>query len=238
MDADLRSGDVRLTMGGEPTFVSLDDPDGAEWTTAALGPKKLKRAVELLGTATPAVCARRLAAFWAGEMVSRRAAAALGLWLLLAQGWRSHLGGYQPDRRGRQGLRLHCGACAAVSGGAHAPSAGGRRIHHCRIRKEKILNKNRCIIIVTHDARINEYADRILHMEDGVSYRNDQRDRMNEDEPKPEVKANDPKLEAKADKPKPEVKSQNLISRMSLNLKPKHPNLSRMSEIQLFLLWQ
>jgi len=33
--------------------------------------------------------------------------------------------------------------------------------------KEKILNKNRCILIVTHDARINEYADRILHMEDG-----------------------------------------------------------------------
>jgi putative ABC transport system ATP-binding protein len=34
--------------------------------------------------------------------------------------------------------------------------------------KEKILNKSRCILIVTHDARINEYADRILHMEDGV----------------------------------------------------------------------
>jgi len=33
--------------------------------------------------------------------------------------------------------------------------------------KEKILNKNRCILIVTHDARINEYADRIMHMEDG-----------------------------------------------------------------------
>jgi putative ABC transport system ATP-binding protein len=33
--------------------------------------------------------------------------------------------------------------------------------------REKILNKNRCIIIVTHDARINEYADRIVHMEDG-----------------------------------------------------------------------
>jgi len=33
--------------------------------------------------------------------------------------------------------------------------------------KEKILNKSRCIMIVTHDARINEYADRILHMEDG-----------------------------------------------------------------------
>ena len=33
--------------------------------------------------------------------------------------------------------------------------------------KEQILNENRCILIVTHDARINEYADRILHMEDG-----------------------------------------------------------------------
>ena len=33
--------------------------------------------------------------------------------------------------------------------------------------KEKIINKTRCIMIVTHDARINEYADRILHMEDG-----------------------------------------------------------------------
>jgi putative ABC transport system ATP-binding protein len=33
--------------------------------------------------------------------------------------------------------------------------------------KEKILNAKRCILIVTHDARINEYADRIIHMEDG-----------------------------------------------------------------------
>jgi putative ABC transport system ATP-binding protein len=33
--------------------------------------------------------------------------------------------------------------------------------------KEKILNASRCILIVTHDARINEYADRIIHMEDG-----------------------------------------------------------------------
>ena len=33
--------------------------------------------------------------------------------------------------------------------------------------KEKVLNPQRCILIVTHDNRINEYADRILHMEDG-----------------------------------------------------------------------
>jgi putative ABC transport system ATP-binding protein len=33
--------------------------------------------------------------------------------------------------------------------------------------KETVLNAGRCILIVTHDARINEYADRIVHMEDG-----------------------------------------------------------------------
>jgi len=33
--------------------------------------------------------------------------------------------------------------------------------------KEKFLNPERCIVIVTHDARINDFADRIVHMEDG-----------------------------------------------------------------------
>ncbi len=48
VDADLLKNDVRLTMGGEPTFVSLDDPDGAEWNVAALGPRKRLLADELL----------------------------------------------------------------------------------------------------------------------------------------------------------------------------------------------
>ena len=33
--------------------------------------------------------------------------------------------------------------------------------------KNEVLNENRCILIVTHDNRIYEYADRIMHMEDG-----------------------------------------------------------------------
>jgi putative ABC transport system ATP-binding protein len=33
--------------------------------------------------------------------------------------------------------------------------------------KNKFLNENRCILIVTHDSRIYEYADRIIAMEDG-----------------------------------------------------------------------
>lgn len=48
VDARLQSGDVRLTMGGEPTFVSIDDMDGAEWNIAALGPNKRLLAGRLL----------------------------------------------------------------------------------------------------------------------------------------------------------------------------------------------
>ncbi|WP_327439520.1 transglutaminase family protein [Pseudomonas donghuensis] len=47
VDSDLKAADVRLTMGGEPTFVAIDDPDGAEWNTAALGANKRRLAGEL-----------------------------------------------------------------------------------------------------------------------------------------------------------------------------------------------
>ncbi|PHP65939.1 IMP dehydrogenase [Zhengella mangrovi] len=40
VDRQLEEGDVRLTMGGEPTFVSIDDFESEEWNTAAVGPQK------------------------------------------------------------------------------------------------------------------------------------------------------------------------------------------------------
>ena len=49
IDAELVEGDVRLTMGGEPTFVSIDDMESPQWNTAADGPEKRKLAVELMG---------------------------------------------------------------------------------------------------------------------------------------------------------------------------------------------
>ncbi len=40
VDKRLEAGDVRLTMGGEPTFVSIDDMESEEWNTAADGAHK------------------------------------------------------------------------------------------------------------------------------------------------------------------------------------------------------
>ncbi len=47
VDQDLQRYDVRLTMGGEPTFVSIDDRDAPEWNIAALGDGKRRLADKL-----------------------------------------------------------------------------------------------------------------------------------------------------------------------------------------------
>ncbi|MBA3479730.1 MAG: transglutaminase family protein, partial [Lautropia sp.] len=48
VDEQLLRDDVRLTQGGEPTFVSIDDMEGEEWNTAALGERKRELAGQLV----------------------------------------------------------------------------------------------------------------------------------------------------------------------------------------------
>ena len=53
IDKELIANDVRLTMGGEPTFVSIDDMEGPEWNYTAMSPKKLALSVDLLKRLKP-----------------------------------------------------------------------------------------------------------------------------------------------------------------------------------------
>ena len=63
VDLRLAEGDVRLTMGGEPTYVSAEDMEAPEWTVAADGPDKRRRAAAL---------ARRLRDRWAKTGLEHR----------------------------------------------------------------------------------------------------------------------------------------------------------------------
>jgi uncharacterized protein (DUF2126 family)/transglutaminase-like putative cysteine protease len=63
VDRRLADADVRLTIGGEPTFVSVDNQVDEEWTTAADGPHKRERA---------SVLAARLKAIWAPQGLVQR----------------------------------------------------------------------------------------------------------------------------------------------------------------------
>ena len=103
VDARLAAGDVRLSMGGEPTFVALGISEAPEWNIAALGPSKRDFADKLARR----LCARFAkggpAALRTGQVVSGRDRAPVGLRHPLARRRRATVARSRPDRRGEAG---------------------------------------------------------------------------------------------------------------------------------------
>ena len=140
MDGDLGKHDLRLTMGGEPTFVSIDDMDGEEWNTAALGAgaSGARRAMLFRKLARP-LRLGSAAAFRPGQMVPRRAAAALGAQLPLAQGRRGDLARPAPLCPGVQADRRHAGDGASLRARLRAAPATRSRLPVRRVRGHLVL---------------------------------------------------------------------------------------------------
>ncbi len=81
VDADLRDHDVRLTMGGEPTFVSTDDRDGDEWNTDSARPDQASaRRPTCCGSLKKRFDAERLRALRPGQVVPPASSCRAGRW--------------------------------------------------------------------------------------------------------------------------------------------------------------
>ena len=113
VDRRLDAAGLELTMGGEPTFVSADDHEAPEWNDAALRPAEARARHGAAGGARRRVRPARRVELRAGQVVPRRAHAALGADPALAH--------RRAADRGAPG-DLH----AAAAGAREAGRGGGR----------------------------------------------------------------------------------------------------------------
>ncbi|MFN8751922.1 MAG: DUF2126 domain-containing protein [Betaproteobacteria bacterium] len=119
VDTQLRAWDVRLTMGGEPTFVATDNMDGPEWNFDALGEQKRALAGRLLGRLQARFALGGLAVHGQGKWYPGEPLPRWALGLL----WRSdgkplwiHPALLAGDRPGEAGLAEARGFAAALAG--------------------------------------------------------------------------------------------------------------------------
>ena len=114
VDATLEKNDVRLTMGGEPTFIAVDNADDPQWNTDAVGEDKRVRSNMMLMRLREKYGFGAMLHYGQGKMVSRRIAATLGADMLVAARWATGLARSSVDRRRRRRLRPQPHPCETL----------------------------------------------------------------------------------------------------------------------------
>jgi hypothetical protein len=91
IDEDLEAGDVRMTMGGEPTFVSIDDMESEQWNTAADGKEKRILSHDLIFRLREQFGPKWYDTLRTRQMVSGRTITTLAIWFILEKRWLPYL---------------------------------------------------------------------------------------------------------------------------------------------------